>query len=159
MRIINNKIYSFFASYNILYTIIADSYYNYNKPAFFSGLHTICIIIQLLFNILLLINIKKDIFPIIKYHSDNDSDNAVISESRKLIKHSMWLQIVICISLIASLIITVGDSFPKEVFYAMSFILAAQLFALAAYHISFQSKTAKRLPPQFRKKGALYDEK
>ena len=77
---------------------------------------------------------------------------------RRLIRSSRWLHILIIVLMTIFAFTALGDSSPKTTYYTMSLILAVLLFLLVAYHARYQRDAARRLPPQFQKKGALYDD-
>ena len=81
----------------------------------------------------------------------------ITEEARWFMKKVVWLKVVTLISIgIAVLIILIDPAF-NLISYIFCAVLAAEIFGLALYHISFQTKVAKRPLPQFNKKGAHYD--
>ncbi len=81
----------------------------------------------------------------------------ITEEARWFSKSVLWLKIVMIASIAVSLALVLLDPANNAVSYGACFLLAAELFGLAIYHISFQTRVAKRPLPQFKKEGAYYD--
>lgn len=82
----------------------------------------------------------------------------VAEEARWFSKSVLWLKIIMVISILAAVLLVLADPANNVISYSACIVLAAELFGLAIYHISFQARVAKRPLPQFKKKGAYYDE-
>lgn len=80
------------------------------------------------------------------------------AEAMKLIHDERWLRIVCYVSVLIAVMLAVSDRAPNWAMYAFGFVLMFELFGIVLYTIRFQRDVAKRMPPQFNKKGALYDE-
>lgn len=86
-------------------------------------------------------------------------ENGIIIAAKKYSVLFLILYIIIMLTAFVFLLISTGDSLSKLLYYILCGVLAAMLFIIALLHIRFQTKVAKRRPPQMDKKGALYDEK
>lgn len=79
-------------------------------------------------------------------------------ENTRFQKHEGLRIAFVIFSVIGGLFAAFQDFAFNYISYAISFLLAAELFWLMFRHIRFQVAIAKRRPPQFNKKGAEYDE-
>ena len=80
-------------------------------------------------------------------------------EAKRFEKHSALRALIVIAAVIIGVIAAIMDFAYNIWSYLLSFLLAGILFWLMILHIRFQVAIAKRRPPQFRKKGAEYDEK
>lgn len=81
----------------------------------------------------------------------------ITEEARWFSKSVIWLKVVMVLSIAASVLLVLADPAYNAISYGACFVLAAELFGLAIYHINFQTRVAKRPLPQFKKEGAYYD--
>ena len=80
-------------------------------------------------------------------------------EAQQFQKYETLRSVIVIVSVILGLIAAYMDFAYNVYSYALTFVMAAELFWLMIRHIRFQVNIAKRRPPQFNKKGAEYDEK
>lgn len=81
----------------------------------------------------------------------------ITEEAKWFLNKVIWLKIVILASIGISVVLVLIDPASNIVSYSACIALAVEMFGLAIYHISFQTRVAKRPLPQFNKKGAHYD--
>ena len=79
-------------------------------------------------------------------------------EARKFEKRDNRRLIMVVVSCIIAAVIAYTDPAYNYISYGASLFLGIELFYIMFCHIRFQVAIARRRPPQFGKKGAMYDE-
>ncbi len=93
-----------------------------------------------------------------QFQGDSLLRNGIISASQSFVKVNLIAKIVLYITTAFHLIIVIKDPASFSMIYTLSIFAVAELFIYAVLHLRFQAAFAKRALPQFKKKGALYDE-
>ena len=125
------------------------------------GIGNILLIPSLIFLIVKYVK-QNYFFKLIKKHmkqTPQDFRMGTVPEAQRYLRREGWLRIVCYVTMIFAFALVVVDPAQKAVMYSVGILLMAELFGLVLNTVYFQSQVAKRMPPQFNKKGALYDEK
>ena len=79
-------------------------------------------------------------------------------EAKRFKKQDMIRLLVVIGTVVIGAVTAFLDPAYNAISYLGCLVMAGELFWMMLSHIRFQAEIAKRQPPQFRKKGAAYDE-
>lgn len=85
--------------------------------------------------------------------------NGILAEAKRFNIINSIIRFFLYIWMILCLLCSFADDASSIACYGMACTAAAGLIVLSLSHIVFQTRIAHRRPPQFKKKGAAYDEK
>ena len=95
---------------------------------------------------------------VLQIKSESKLRQAIVSDSKRFLKINTFIKLALFILIALGVGLFLLDLPKLSVYYIYCVVISAGLFAYSAVEIAFQAKLGERELPQFKKKGALYDE-